>query len=82
MRGIEIVTEFLGKVSYPIDKNKLVEAAHNFRMGDDVIQTVEALPNKVFASLEDVIPYVQKQNAGKAVGGIGKNIGDALGGSH
>lgn len=81
MKGIEIVTGFLGRVTYPIDKTKLVEAAHNFRMGNDVVQTVEALPDKVFASLEDVIPYVQKQNAEKGVGGVGKNIGNAIGGA-
>lgn len=82
MKGIEAVTDFLGKVSFPITKTKLVEAAHNFKMGNDVVNTMDKLPNKNFSSLEDVIPHIQKQNAGKAAGGIGKNIGDAIGGSH
>ena len=82
MKGIEVITEFLGKVSFPITKTKLVEAAHNFKMGDDIANTMDALPNKTFGSLEEVIPYVQKQKAGNAVGGIGKNLGDAMRGSH
>ncbi len=81
MKGIEIVTEFLGKVTYPINKRKLVEAAHNFRMDDDIVQTVEALPNKAFASLEDVIPYVRRQNAAAVVGGVRQNVGNAIRGA-
>ncbi len=76
MKSIEIVKEFLGKVSYPIDKNKLVETAHNFGMKREIVQTVEALPDRQFGSLEEVLPHISGGG-----GGIGEKVSNVIGGA-
>ena len=63
---MRLLDQALGALPYPVDKNKLVQLAKQFGANDQIVGTLDKLPDKQFNSPDDVK---------NAIGGLG-NLGN------